>query len=367
MSTDFLARDRRRTDFDHEMDILREKLQKAAEIELTTIPAYLTALLSIEPGTNVEAAAVVRSVMMEEMLHLILAGNTLSAVGGRLELGAQQIPVYPEHLQFKGKGFRDRDFSVNLARLDRDNIETFLKIELPEGFKEPGELDFRAKEVVIEGYTLGDFYRSIEADLDCLSKEFGQCRVFCGDRQWQVGEEYYWAGGGKPIEVYDLKTAISALHQIVEQGEGSDGSISDGDFEFGQPNEVAHYFRFNEIYVGRYYAPGNKPHEPPSGELLQVDYDKVYPIKPNCKSSDFAGAPRLEALNTSFNAAYSLMLRQIAEGFRGNQKVLYTAIMNGMHKLTPVARQMMQLEIPGDPEGRHAAPSFEWVDPPLGV
>ena len=61
-------------------------LQKAIELELATIPPYLVALLSIELQGNREPAELIRSVMIEEMLHLVLVSNVLNAVGGHLSI-----------------------------------------------------------------------------------------------------------------------------------------------------------------------------------------------------------------------------------------------------------------------------------------
>ena len=56
-------------------------LQTALELELATIPPYLVALLSIQLPGNRASAEIIRSVMMEEMLHLVLVANVLNAVG----------------------------------------------------------------------------------------------------------------------------------------------------------------------------------------------------------------------------------------------------------------------------------------------
>ena len=57
------------------------------------------------------------------------------------------------------------------------------------------------------------------------------------------------------------------------------------------------------------------------------------------------------------------MLSQIEEAFSGNPRVLYNAIMNGMHDLTPIARAMAKIEIdPSDVSGQTGAPSFEWAE-----
>lgn len=62
------------------LESLREHLQCAIELEHSTIPPYLCALYSIEPGRNLEAVEVICSVVVEEKLHLTLAANLLNAV-----------------------------------------------------------------------------------------------------------------------------------------------------------------------------------------------------------------------------------------------------------------------------------------------
>src|ERR1700743_2719560 len=62
---------------------LRQHLQTAIKIELATIPPYLCALWSIQDGNNSVVPGIIRSVVMEEMLHLSMAANLLNAVGGK--------------------------------------------------------------------------------------------------------------------------------------------------------------------------------------------------------------------------------------------------------------------------------------------
>src|SRR5438445_6847693 len=72
-------------------ETLQEHLQWAIELEHSTIPPYLCALYSIEAGHNAEAAEVLSSVMVEEMLHLTLADNLVNAVGGRPRLDIPEM------------------------------------------------------------------------------------------------------------------------------------------------------------------------------------------------------------------------------------------------------------------------------------
>ena len=336
---------------------LQENLQKAVELEMTTIPPYLTALYSIVPGQNAEAAKIIRSVFMEEMLHIVLVANILSAIGCRVELGEQNIPVYPCQLEFRGAAFKNREFDVDLAAFSPETIEIFRKIELPEFAAEPEAM----KAIVIPGYTIGEFYNLIKNDLKKLCEEFGEESVFTGNPDFQVSRQYYWSGGGAPVVVTNLKEALRALDIVIQQGEGTSESLSDGDGNFfQQAEEIPHYYRFTEISKQRRYKADDKPDAEPSGDELKIDYTQVYPIKTNCKRTDFLSDPQLLGLNDEFNNHYSLMLTQLAEGFNGNPRNFYTAIMNGMHSLTPIALKMVQIPISGNLEGKHGAPSFEW-------
>jgi rubrerythrin len=60
---------------------LHAHLRLAGIVELTTIPTYLYAMYSLDDLAS-DAAKLIRSVAVEEMLHLALVGNLLLATGG---------------------------------------------------------------------------------------------------------------------------------------------------------------------------------------------------------------------------------------------------------------------------------------------
>ncbi|MGB5927195.1 MAG: ferritin-like protein, partial [Cyclobacteriaceae bacterium] len=320
---------------------------------------------SIHPEANRECFAIIHSVYMEEMLHLLLAANVMTAINGSVKLSSSNVPAYPLKLEFRGENFRDREFDINLERLSPDAIDTFMKIELPADWEEP--IDKMMVEVTIPGYTIGEFYELIKKLLTDYCKEIGEENVFTGDPAWQVGEDFYWQADGKPIVVTNLEQALEAIDIIVEQGEGASAeSVLDGDRAFfGQPEEVAHFFRFNEIKEGRRYKPDDDPHAPPTGKKLAVDYDKVFPIKKNCSEADFANTPKLRQLNLEFNKHFTLMLKGMEKAFNGYPKELYPAIMNDMHGMVKIANEMVQVPIAGDPEDRTGAPTFEYINLPF--
>ncbi len=348
--------------FEDKRNKLLAWLQTAAELELSTIPPYLIALLSIKPSTNRGAAENIRSVMMEEMLHLALVANVISSIGGSLCLTKEHAPSYPLTLNFEGNTFKDRKFSVDLAPFSAAAIETFMKIEQPSAllFPEPSE---KRIEIDVPGLTIGEFYQGIIHLLEELDAD-PSGSLFVGDPLQQIGVDYYWSAGGKPVVVSNLASAKEALNIVIHQGEGASFSLNDGDETFfGQLFEVAHYYRFCEIHFGRRYLPTDKITEQPNGELFPIDYNSVYPIKVNTKSSDYGVGTTLANINDTFNQQYSLMLLQLEEALNGNPKMLYTATMSGMHNIADLALQMMKTPIEGDPLGYHGSPSFEWVNP----
>lgn len=342
-------------------DALHAKLQTAITLELSTLPPYLTAYFSICPKTNIKAVNAIRSVFMEEMLHLCLAANVLVAIGGKVTFTKDNLPKYPCALGFKG-----REFYIDLARFSKQSINTFRRIELPD-YMPPLDESLHVKEDVnVAGYSIGEFYNTILAELDALHElcETHDEPLFVKDASQQITETYFWRGGGKPVAVTDLTSAHKALNEIIEQGEGAGVSLYDeDDVEFGQTRELAHFFKFNEIYYEREYNDDDDPLKPPTGKRFAVSYGEVYPVKSNCKQDDFVNNKDLALLNIKFNSAYTLMLQQIEDAYAGNPHVLYNAIMNGMHDLTPIAQTMAKMKInPEDPQSETGAPSFEWVE-----
>src|SRR5262245_26084854 len=143
------------------LDGLREHLQCAVELEHATLPSYLCALYSLDRARNPEAAEVMLSVFVEEMLHTMLAANLLNAVGGRPEFDTPRLlPPYPRYLPHG-----DRSFELPLVPFGPDALDVFLRIERPAPPTAPAEAD--AYE------TIGQFYSAIEEGVRELCDQFG--------------------------------------------------------------------------------------------------------------------------------------------------------------------------------------------------
>lgn len=288
----------------------------ALQVEHATIPPYFTAWLSIREGHNYEAAEAIRSVMLEEMLHLTLAANLLNAVGGKPRLtGPGFVLRYPHRLPHSGNRFE-----VSIERFSPSALETFLKIERPEAKgarPEPGHF-----------HTIGQFYSAVGAAVDDLCDRLGERQVFRGREDRQIRPEDYY-GSGSIVVVTGRDTAHRAIAEIVEQGEGAHRGIFDGDHQIlgeGDGEEVAHYYRFMEVLEGRRYTRHDTPSTGPRGRAIPVDYDAVYPIRPNTRASTYSkGSPIRTALD-EFRRSYGELLAALEAAFNGERARLTEGI-----------------------------------------
>ncbi|HET6711361.1 ferritin-like protein [Amycolatopsis sp.] len=333
------------------LDDLRRHLQWAIELEHATIPPYLCALYSLDTARNPEAAQVVGTVLAEEMIHLALAANLLNAVGGAPKLDTPELlPPYPHPLPHG-----DRSVHVHLAPFGPDALELFLRIEQPASADDPPQGD--------EYRTIGQFYAAIEAGLRTLCDKLGEEQVFSGDPARQIGELHMRGGGGEVLPVHDLKSASAALAEIVEQGEGAGRTdVWDGDRDVFHPEreEVAHFYRFQELRLGRRYRTGDTPQSGPTGEEIAVDLDGVLPMRPNPRTADYPEGSPIRVAQEEFNQTYCLLLYQLEEAFNGDPGQLKDAVgtMFGLRK-----QALALMKMPTGDGTTTAGPTFEYVPP----
>lgn len=329
---------------------LRIHLQWAIEIEHSTIPPYLCALYSLDATHNAEAVEVVQSVFVEEMLHLALAANLLNAVGGEPVLDAPHLlPGYPRTLPHG-----DQSFQVELLPFGHQALDGFLRIEQPSP---------RGAEPEDDHYeTIGQFYEAIERGFRHLCEVLGEEAVFSGKPERQITAAYPYGGAGSIVAVHDLASALQALDEIVEQGEGSpQRDIWDGDHQMfhADRDEVAHYYRFEELKLGRRYQNGDTASSGPTGVAVEVAWDAVCPMRPNPHIADSEPGSEVRVAQEAFNAAYCTLLFLLEQAFNGDPSMLGTAT-GAMFGLKSQARALMA-EPSGD--GFTGGPTFEFVAP----
>jgi hypothetical protein len=330
---------------------LRAHLQWAIELEHATLPPYLCALYSLEPGTNDDARAMIGGVFVEEMLHLALAANVLNAVGGRPVLdGPRLLPPHPRRLPHS-----DPSLTVSLAPFGREALETFLRIERPAPRRGRPEAD---------GYeTIGQFYAAIEQGLKDLCDRLGESVVFSGDPSRQVRDTHFRHSSGRMIAVDGLESALAALAEIVDEGEGTGrGDVWDGDADVLHPgqSEVAHYFRFDELRRGRRYGPGDTATSGPTGAAVTVDFSAVRPMRRNPRVTDHPVGSPIRVAQDAFNRSYCDLLRVLETAFDGSPQAMGAAV-GGMYGIRAQAEALLQLP---DGEGHVAGPTFEYVPAP---
>ncbi len=323
-------------------------LQWAIELEHATLPPYLCALYSLDPERNPEAVHVVASVFAEEMLHLALAANLLNAVGGRPRLDVpEMLPPHPRPLPHG-----DRSLQLSLVPFGPEAIEAFLRIEKPAPPGAPPEDD--AYE------TIGQFYDAVEEGLRGLCDRLGEDAVFSGDPARQVTSAHFRNSAGRLFAVTGLTSALAALEEIVEQGEGTArGEVWDGDRDVFHPerDEVAHYYRFQELKAGRRYRRGDTPESGPTGEPVAVDFGGVRPMRRNPRLADHPPGSEIRAAQEEFNRTYCGILHLLELAFDGSPGMLPVAV-GTMYALKAQAEALMSMP---DEGGTTAGPTFEYV------
>ena len=336
---------------DHRIELIAH-LKTAMELEHGTIPPYLCALYSIKDGANLMSAQRIRSVAMEEMLHMALIANFSNAVGGPPKITRPDFILgYPDFLPMS-----DESVKVSLNRFSSQAINLFLDIERP--------MDIDAEPKHEEYSSIGQFYAAIKDELDYLHSNFEEEEIFTGDPALQISPLDYYSGGGEIVEVTNYDSARRAIKVIVDEGEGFGHSIFSGDNEqFGEEPDLAHFYKFNEIAVGRIYKPNDSPARDPTGPRLAVDFSKdvVYPAKFYKTLEEYPEFVQPEL--REFNRTYSRLLRAINAAFNEKLKERRSEYFeDAVALMFEVKRQMIRLmKIPIDKRGNTAGPTFMYV------
>lgn len=303
-------------------------------VELSTIPLYLYAMYSVTPATS-DAAKAVHGVVIEEMLHLALAGNTLLAVGGTPKLyDPKVIPAYPTSMLG-----RVPELPLHLRQMTKENLTTFTQLELPESAGGNPEAD--------SYHTLGQFYQAIEEGLTYLSSHDRHLfKTASANAQFPPDSIYKpkVQDTGGLITVTNLTSALQALKIIVDQGEGKAGPGRP--FDDDKKLEKDHYDIFLELQQG-----------PTTWKVLPVVTD---PTTVGYLGED----PRVYAVSLTFDAAYCYLLLTLQKlwtlSSSASRKKLgdnIFPIMTGT--LKPLADFLTQRQIG---KGNVAAPTFGYFE-----
>lgn len=340
-----------------QLGAVREALKNAIQLELSTIPLYLYALYSLRDDKegdkdykqiNNPIAKRLRSVVIEEMLHMLLACNVLKAVGGDPSLDvlytSKLWPTYPGPLP----GGIGGQLTVNLAPFSMEQLKPFLKIEEPED-----RLDFPVARAAAEGpLTIGQFYTAIRQSIEKIGPAaFQDPRI-----EKQIGpdltEDYGMSGA---ILVKDVETAKQAINTIIDQGEGTTQSP----LEAADSGKFAHYYRFMEIQQGKTLIKNpTPPSQEPKDQYIYAGKDKggaditfnpdgvVAGLRTNPKLTDYEGDKDAHDKCGKFNENYTYLLYSIGDSYYSLEGYgpdeCFPDAMQYMYKLRDLAAEMMR-------------------------
>ena len=344
-------------------------LCEAAELEHGIMCQYLYAAFSLKESeteglTAAEEEAVRRwrkqisHVATQEMLHLSLVQNLLSAIGAAPHLSRPNFPQPASH--YPG--------GVHLALLPfgEEALRHFMFLERPEGMDIEDAAGMAAFEqavpasvpsmqhgnIVPRGQdfaTVGHLYRSIEAGVARLAEKYGERWLFVGPPRAQATQPYF--GWPELVAVTDVASAQRAIDEILEQGEGPRGHWRDA--HFGQFVAI-----LDEYLELREANPAFEPVRP----VVTLN------VRPAERQTDIplVGDPVTRRVMDLFNVSYEILLLMLQRFFAHTEETdpqlkaladATSALMFGAIKPLGDLTTMLPAG-PGYP-GRTAGPSFE--------
>jgi ferritin-like protein len=341
-------------------------LCQAAELEHGIMCQYLFAAFSLKQRTDEgltpeELEAVTRwrrtiaHVGTEEMLHLALVQNVLSAIGAAPHLTRPNLPAPAHHYPAA--------VNLTLVPFGEPALQHFMFLERPEGMALEGAKGIDAPvhdavPLMAEGdivpqlqdfATIGHLYRSIEQGLAHLAEKFGEPNLFVGPPRAQAtSTDFRWP---ELVAVTDLSSAQRALDTILEQGEGARGHW-----------ETAHFGEFVRI-LAEYRA------------MLSANpaFDPVRPVMfANVRRGEHGDSipligDRVTSLCTDlFNVSYEILLQLLERYFAHTEEsdaqlgtLANAAVMLMDGVLRPLGNLITTLPVGPEHPGRNAGPSFE--------
>jgi hypothetical protein len=341
-------------------------LSEAAQLEHMFMCQYLYAEFSLKDGedeglTSEQAEAVgrwrklVRGIAVEEMLHLALVCNVMSAIGAAPTLNRPNFPqrsrYFPSTVQFDLLPFGDQA------------LKHFLYLERPEGMERqdaegfvpsaPSREPLTEDELMPRGQeflTIGHLYRGVEDGMRRLTDRLGDSAVFVGSPRAQATPEL--VGWPQLIAVTGLDSALSAVSEIIEQGEGARGDWRD-----------AHYGRFltiwDEYHALRDADPTFEPARPVLAAYTRPPFDVVEQVPLITHTLTH----RVAELAT---VAYELVLQLLTRFFTHTDesdeqlKLLIGAAIELMgHGVRPLGVTLAKLPVGPEHQGRTTGLAFE--------
>jgi hypothetical protein len=336
---------------------LLKLLCEASELEHGIACSYLYAAFSLkrdisEGGMTWEEQQKVRRwaaqlyfIASQEMLHLALVWNLTTAIGG--------TPYYFRPNFPQGAKFYPIRVPIALEPFGRRSLRRFVLYEHPQATAPSRDikslLDAAAEDDAedIDFSSVGDLYRLIESGFRTIASQ----ELFIGSRTQQMTKDLVHFPD--LVAVVDRASAIKAIEEITEQGEGTKHDRDD-----------SHYGAFvailKDLLDSREQGSGFSPARPamsnPSAGVQRGYGAEANPIEDPL-------AVRVAGL---FDSTYSLMLRMLAWGFEFDAKGVEqqlknfcaTAIDLMPRVLLPLGEGLMLIPAGNSYPGLTAGPGF---------
>ena len=286
-------------------------LSEAATLEHMVMCEYLFASFALKRNTTegvtqeqLEAIRrwdkVMTDIAEQEMLHLSLANNLLTAIGAAPHFGRPNFPLRSRYFPSQVR--------LVLMPLNEVSLRFFLYLERPEsmaiesvpGFQGEGSSS-SGEGIVPEGQeyaTIGQLYRGIEEGLKFLVETYGEGRVFIGSPDSQATSEHF--GWERMVSVTDMASAQKAIDTIVTEGEGARGEWKNA--HFGKFLEI-----LNEYQEFKRTDPAFSPSRPAFAAFTQLPGDS--------ETAELIDNELTAKVSDLFNAAYEVLLQILSRYF----------------------------------------------------
>jgi hypothetical protein len=234
-------------------DTLIDALNQAAELEHLLCCSYLFAGFSIKKSPDEtlqlvqteqtrEWATQIMLIARQEMEHLGMACNLLSAVGASPNFSRANFP--------QPAGYLPVDLPSELSRFSLDTVERFIQFEKPDW---PGQVSSQveqrqtSEEAFIPYSSLQELYEEIRQGFINLDEQLGAEVLFIGPTEAQITNQTLFDQTAKGYQINlqgvlakdpkdRLKEAVAMIDQIIAEGEGAPTSSAG-----------SHYARFVNI------------------------------------------------------------------------------------------------------------------------
>ena len=342
-------------------------LGKAAALEQLVMCQYLYAAFSLkdreDDGLTAEQLEAARRwrrelihIAEQEMLHLALVQNLLTAVGAGSAFERPNFPL-PPHAYPAG-------IRMELLPFDETSLRHFIYLERPEGLDMADQDALSAIEKAaplpradedeigprLQDFdTIGTLYRAIEIGFDRLADKLGEDRLFVGPRSAQA------VVGQFPLPnlaaVTNLASAHAAIETIVEQGEGARGEWREA--HFGRLITV-----LDEYLDLRDADPSFEPARPVLAACVREREDGIaVPI-----ITDPFTSRSVDLLNAVYEVILQVLARYFAhtdetEDHLGVLAEVSVGLMKNVVK--PLGGLVTRLPVGPEHPGRTAGPTFE--------